>query len=106
MVTASADANASILASFGTTLIGVVIGIFYSVLFIWKKGATPGLMACGLKIINADGTDGISLGKAVGRYFAHILSGLIFGIGYLMVAYDDRKRALHDRICETLVVYK
>jgi uncharacterized RDD family membrane protein YckC len=25
-------------------------------------------------------------------------------IGYLMAAFDDQKRALHDRICDTRVV--
>ena len=27
-------------------------------------------------------------------------------IGYLMLAFDEEKRSLHDRICDTRVVYK
>ena len=27
-------------------------------------------------------------------------------IGYIMVAFDEEKRALHDRICDTRVIYK
>jgi len=27
-------------------------------------------------------------------------------IGYLIVAFDDQKRALHDHICNTRVIYK
>ena len=106
VVAASAEGKNTFMSQIVTSLIGLVIGIIYSVFFVHKKGATPGKMAFGLKIINADGTDGISIGKAVGRYFAQILSGLIFCIGFIMVAFDDRKRGLHDRICETLVVYK
>lgn len=87
-------------------LISFIIPCIYSVIFIVKKGATPGKMAVGIKVINADGNEKISVGKAIGRYFAKILSGLIFCIGYLMVAFDDQKRGLHDRICKTLVVYK
>jgi uncharacterized RDD family membrane protein YckC len=41
-----------------------------------------------------------------GRFSAEILSGLIFYIGYIMVAFDSEKRALHDRICNTRVIYK
>ena len=37
-------------------------------------------------------------------FFAEMLSGMILGIGYLMAAFDDEKRALHDRICDTRVV--
>ena len=46
----------------------------------------------------------ISLGRAVGRYFAKILSGLILAIGYIMVAFTERKQGLHDLIVSTLVV--
>lgn len=87
-------------------LLSIIIPCLYSVIFIVKKGATPGKMAVGIKVINADGTEKISVGKAIGRYFAKILSGLIFCIGYLMIAFDEQKRGLHDRICKTLVVYK
>jgi uncharacterized RDD family membrane protein YckC len=78
----------------------------YSAGFVSTKGATLGKMACGLRVINADGTLKISIGKAIGRYFAEMLSGVILGIGYLMVAFDSEKRALHDHICKTRVIYK
>jgi uncharacterized RDD family membrane protein YckC len=86
--------------------ISILIPLLYSVIFIVKKGATPGKMAVGIKVINADGNEKISVGKAFGRYFAKILSWIIFGIGFIMIAFDDQKRGLHDRICKTLVVYK
>ena len=63
-------------------------------------------MACGIRVINADGTLKISLGKAIGRGFAEILGQMILYIGYLMVAWDSEKRALHDHICNTRVIYK
>jgi uncharacterized RDD family membrane protein YckC len=87
-------------------LISIVIPMTYSVFFVVKKGATPGKMAVGIRIINADGTEKISVGKAFGRYFAKWLSYLIFCIGFIMIAFDDQKRGLHDRICKTLVIYK
>ena len=77
----------------------------YSIFFIGKYGATPGKMACKIKVVDATGTK-IGYGRATGRFFAEILSGLIFYIGYIMVAFDDEKRALHDRICNTRVIYK
>ncbi len=87
-------------------VIGFLIGLTYSASFLATKGATPGKMACGIRVINADGTLKISLGKAIGRGFAEILSQMILYIGYLMVAWDSEKRALHDHICNTRVIYK
>jgi uncharacterized RDD family membrane protein YckC len=81
------------------------VAIGYTTWFVGKYAATPGKMACRLKIVSPDGGQ-ISYLKAFARYFAELLSGLILGIGYIMVAFDDEKRALHDRICETRVVYK
>ena len=60
-------------------------------------------MACGLKVIRPDGEE-ITYGRACGRFFADILSYVILFIGYIMVAFDEEKRALHDRICDTRVV--
>ena len=40
------------------------------------------------------------------RFLAEIVSALIFYIGYIMIAFDDQKRALHDRLCNTRVIRK
>lgn len=77
----------------------------YSVFFIGKYQATPGKMACGLKVITEDGGQ-VSYARALGRHFAEILSSLILCIGYLMCIWDEEKRCLHDRICNTRVVRK
>jgi len=29
---------------------------------------------------------------------------LIFGSGFIMAGFDDQKRTLHDRICDTRVI--
>jgi uncharacterized RDD family membrane protein YckC len=95
----------AILAAQGVlTLINLALGVAYEVYFISSRGATLGKMALGLKVIRADGGP-VSVGVAFGRYFAKILSGLILGIGYIIAGFDDEKRALHDRICETRVIY-
>jgi predicted Zn finger-like uncharacterized protein len=86
--------------------IQIGFGIAFHVYFLsGKYQATPGKMACGLKVVTAEG-DKISAGRAVGRYFGEMLSGMIMLIGYIMAAFDDEKRALHDRICNTRVVFK
>jgi uncharacterized RDD family membrane protein YckC len=81
------------------------VSFLYTTLLIWKYGGTLGLKTMGLKVVNADGSD-ISYLKSVGRYFAFILSGSILLIGFIIVAFDREKRALHDMICGTRVIYK
>lgn len=65
--------------------------------------ATFGKKILGLKVVGLDGCR-ISFARASGRFFASILSGLIFGIGYLMVAFNPKKQGLHDQIAGTYVV--
>ncbi len=86
-------------------LMNIVVPAIYATFFLGRYGATLGKMACGLKVVRPDGGP-ISYPRALGRYFAEILSGMILGIGYLMAAFDSEKRSLHDRICSTRVVRK
>ena len=80
------------------------LSLAYEVYFLSTRGATPGKMVLGLKVIRADGGP-ISAGLAVGRYFGKMLSGMILWIGFIIAGFDSEKRALHDHICGTRVVY-
>jgi uncharacterized RDD family membrane protein YckC len=83
----------------------ISFNIAYVTFFIGKYGATPGKMALSLSVVNPDGSK-VSYMKAFGRFFAEMVSGIILAIGYIMAAFDDEKRALHDRICGTRVIKK
>jgi uncharacterized RDD family membrane protein YckC len=87
-----------------STLVNLILVIAYEVYFLSTRGATPGKMVFGLKVVRADGS-GISRGLAAGRYFASWVSSITLGIGYIMAGMDEEKRALHDRICDTRVIY-
>jgi uncharacterized RDD family membrane protein YckC len=65
--------------------------------------ATLGKRALGLRVTDEHG-ERMSFAHATGRYFSKLLSAMTLGIGYLMVAFTDRKRGLHDMIANTLVV--
>lgn len=95
----------AILAAQGVLfLINLTIQIGYEVYFLSSRGATLGKMAVGLKVIRADGGP-LSVGLAFGRYFAKLLSAFTLLIGYIIAGFDDQKRSLHDRICDTRVIY-
>ena len=87
-------------------VIGIILGVSYYAWFHASGNqATPGKMAVGIKVARSDGKP-ISFMRGIGRYFALIPSGLILGIGFLMAAFTERKRSLHDMICDTVVVDK
>jgi uncharacterized RDD family membrane protein YckC len=85
-------------------LIQIAIQLLYEIYFLTSRGATPGKIALGLKVIRADGRP-ITPGLAAGRYLGLWVSSLILFIGYIIAGFDPEKRALHDRICETRVIY-
>ena len=84
-------------------VIQMAVGAAYTTFFLGRFQATPGKMACRLKVIRPDGSP-ITYKRALGRHFAEMLSGMLLYIGYLMAAFDDEKRTLHDRICDTRVI--
>ncbi len=81
------------------------VGAFYSAFMHSRYGATLGKMAVGIRVVTLDGQFP-SFGRALGRGFAEILSGLCCDIGYIIAGFDEQKRALHDHICSTRVVFK
>ena len=67
----------------------------------WK--GTVGKKLLRLKVTDDFGNR-ISLGRSTGRFFAKILSYMASYIGFIMIAFMDRKRGLHDVIAKTQVV--
>ena len=94
-----------ILVNLLVNVLTIGVAVAYNTYFLGKYGATPGKMACGLKVVTSDGGK-ISYARAIGRYFAEWLNFLTLYIGYIMAGFDEEKRALHDRICDTRVIRK
>ena len=85
-------------------VISLVIGwLYFALLESSERGATVGKMVMGLRVVTSDGRR-LSFMNATGRYFAKILSAIILCIGFIMVAFTDKKRGLHDIIAGTLVI--
>jgi len=90
----------------GFNIFGFVIGISYFVLMECSKfQGTIGKMVLGIKVTDLEGNQ-IGFAKAFGRYLGKILSAIIVGIGFLMVAFTQRKQGLHDSMSGCLVVNK
>jgi Predicted membrane protein/domain len=85
-------------------LLGIVIGwLYFAVCESSAWQGTLGKLALGIRVTDMQGNR-ISFPRALGRYAAKLLSGIILCIGYLMVAWTQRKQGLHDMVCGTLVL--
>ena len=106
VIGAGGDEGMAVLLQVINQIIALVLGATY---FGWMHSssmqASVGKLAVGIKVTRSDGTR-ITFMRGFGRYFGYILSSLTLGIGLIMAAFTDRKRALHDMISDTLVVDK
>jgi uncharacterized RDD family membrane protein YckC len=76
--------------------------LYFALMESSRRQATVGKMALGIVVTDLYGRR-ITFGRATGRYFAKIISALILFLGFLMVAWTQRKQGLHDMIAGTLV---
>ena len=92
--------------SFTWELIFEISVLVVTVLF-WDKwrGATPGKKFVHIKVVDAKTFEDIDNKQAITRSLGYIPSTLLFGIGFLMVLFRKDKRALHDLLANTAVIY-
>lgn len=86
-----------------TYLVQLLIAAAYEITLVARYGATLGKQALKLRVVMPDGSP-LTTRRAVGRYFATMLSAMTVGIGFLLAAWDAERRTLHDRVAETRVV--
>jgi uncharacterized RDD family membrane protein YckC len=87
------------------TIVGFVVwAIIYFALPWSTSGRTLGMAIVGLRVVRADGSP-VNFGHAVVRIVTLPLSLLFLGIGILVMLVQPERRALHDLIAGTAVVY-
>jgi uncharacterized RDD family membrane protein YckC len=91
------------LVAFLYIAVSLFAGMVYFTGFHGIAGRTPGKMLLGLRVIQVSG-DPITPGTAFLRWVGYLISGQIFCLGFLWVAFDGRKQGWHDKIAATLVI--
>ena len=84
-------------------LLDAAITFAYATLLVGAFATTVGKRFFNMYIVRTDGTR-VSYRRALGREAATILSLILLGVGYFMVAFRADKRALHDLIADTVVI--
>jgi uncharacterized RDD family membrane protein YckC len=86
-------------------VVAVLWSIAYFVVFWSSSGQTPGNRLIEVSVRDARTGRPPRPGKAFLRVLALPLSAIPLCAGFLMIAVDSRRRALHDRLVGTVVVY-
>ncbi len=81
----------------------VVMNLFYFTYFHGTTGQTLGKRMLGMKVVQSTG-EPMRAGVAFLRWVGYLLSGLIFYLGFLWIAFDGRKQGWHDKIAGTCVI--
>ena len=101
--------NAAVLLGIGfiTGFVGIILVVswlYHALAESSSWQATPGKKLLNLKVTDLTGQP-ISFGRASGRFFAKIITGMIpLGIGYIIAGFTEKKQALHDMIASCLVL--
>ena len=67
-------------------------------------GATIGKWLLGLRVVRADGYPPTFVRSLI-RFVGYGLSAIVFFLGYLWVLFDNERRAWHDELAGTWVIY-
>jgi uncharacterized RDD family membrane protein YckC len=98
------DGVVTALAAIGAAL--AILWTFAYFVFFWTStGQTPGNRLLGIRVAGATTAQPIHARRAALRVAALPLSALPLCAGFLMILVDRRRRALHDRLVGTVVLY-
>ncbi len=86
-------------------LLMMIQWVYFALLESSPWQASLGKKALGLVVTDLEGKR-ISFGRASARYFCSLLSSFILMIGFIMIAFTQRKQGLHDILTGCLVIKK
>jgi len=85
-------------------LLGALLQAAYFTFLTWRYGQTLGKKALNLKVVTTE-YGSLTFGKAFLReVIGKFVSTVILLIGFLWVAWDEKKQAVHDKLAGTYVI--
>lgn len=82
-------------------LVGILFSMVYETIMVARYGGTIGKLLLRMKVIS---DTEMTYKTAFIRHISKYVSSITLGIGYLMVAWDEKKQGLHDKMAQTYVV--
>ena len=82
-----------------------LVQVLSFILCTYLTGTTLGKRAMNLRVVSEEGEKLTLLNVVYRETVGRFLSGIILYIGYIIAGIDPQKRALHDILCDTRVIY-
>lgn len=82
-----------------------VLTVAYFILLTYYTGATLGKRALHIRVISIEDRPMTFFEVVYRETVGKFLSGIIIGIGFLMIGIDKEKRGIHDLLADTRVIY-
>ncbi len=86
-------------------VIAAIVPVAYFAICWWGTGQTVGGFVFGIVVRRSDGSR-LGPARALLRAFVGLLLPVVWLAGLLSALWDPRRRALHDRLFDTVVWYK
>ena len=93
-----------IFMGFADFLLSCALPFVGTIAFWMYKSATPGKLSLKLTVVDAKTGGKLTLQQSIIRYIGYIISALPLFLGYLWVAFDPKKQALHDKLAGSVVI--
>jgi uncharacterized RDD family membrane protein YckC len=93
-----------LMAELSYSILSSILGFVVIIIFWQYKQSTPGKMIFSAKIVDEVTLKKPTLGKFIIRNLGYFPSTLVFGIGFIWIAFDQKKRGWHDLMAGTIVI--
>ncbi|MFT6408952.1 MAG: putative RDD family membrane protein YckC [Arenicella sp.] len=85
-------------------LLSYIFPMVFSIVLWMKFGGTPAKRILKIKVLDESTGQHLSLAKSLLRYVGYFVSILGLFIGFIWVAFDEKKKGWHDHIAGSIVV--
>jgi uncharacterized RDD family membrane protein YckC len=103
--TGNGNGVSGLVLAFGTAA-WLGLGSLYLIVFWSLAGQTPGMNFFGIRIGVERGRKGLPPRRSLRRLIGLVLAAIPFGLGFLGIVFDERRRGWQDRLAGADVVYE
>jgi uncharacterized RDD family membrane protein YckC len=87
-------------------IISIVVPTLLAIVLWIKFKGTPGKTMLGLNIVDFKTGGALNVKQSILRQIGYLIMILPIGLGFILIAFDPKKRGWHDKMAESAVVYK
>lgn len=96
-----------LLISFPILTVAAFLAVYLILVsLLYAKGQTPGKAVLGMYVVKENGQRAGFFTMLFREWIGKLVSGMLFGLGYLWILIDRDRQAWHDKLASTYVVQK